>query len=270
MLKLSNWLYSVLLYSFPMPFRVRFGDTMRQTFRDQIRDALKQYGKAGALELWVFTCFDVLLSALAEHKREMIEMPIQKLFRWSGPAIALGGATWSIGVLLLLMYVRTEDNVAAISLFLTTLVLIAWGLIGLYYQLPTQSRPYSIVVMLVACGGLAAYNLATFASFFTIEFREQIEGVLLAGGYVSFWLGLAGMGIISLRNKSLAGYSFAPLLPAFLGPLFLFLLLQIDYTRIRVSTAQTLVGVFYALSWLFLGFAMWKAHEKQVVQNQFA
>ncbi len=266
MLKLSNWLYGLLLYSFPIPFRVRFGDTMRQTFRDQIRDALKQHGNAGVLELWIFTFFNVLLSALAEHKRETIEMPLQKLQRWSGPAIALGGGLWS-GYLLL-----NADADIGVIVFLGTLPLIIWGLIGLYLQLPTAARPMSTLAVVAAVGGQLAHNVTALSIYLGLQPLMSVWELVGLGGFFSFLLGLAAMGVISLSNRVLDRLSFTPMLPAVIGLMILIdFVAKLNANRAGDITAfGTMLMGIYGISWLVLGFAMWKAHEQEVVQNQFA
>ncbi len=278
MLKLSNWLYGLLLYSFPMPFRVRFGDTMRQTFRDQMRDALKQYGKAGALELWVFTCFDVLLSALAEHKRETIEMPIQKLFRWSGPAIALGGGLWAFGSILVFSYLETRvrftwaDTNLACAVTIVPVPFLIWGLIGLNFHQPRQSRPLSALATLLAIGGQVVSTVAVISLFLDIQPINSVWAPLTFGGFFSFLFGIAIMGLISLRNDILNRLSFTPILLAVLGFIMLIdQMLPIDASNEGFTTTSAIIfrGLFGA-SYLLLGFAMWKAHEKQIVQNQIA
>lgn len=60
-------LYAFLLLSYPHSFRRAYGAQMTQVFRDCCRDAYRRRGVSGLPRLWLATCRDLAISALAER-----------------------------------------------------------------------------------------------------------------------------------------------------------------------------------------------------------
>jgi signal transduction histidine kinase len=59
--------YGALLYLYPEAHRLAYGPRMAQLFRDLCRDAHQQGGALGLTWLWLWTCFDLVTTAVREH-----------------------------------------------------------------------------------------------------------------------------------------------------------------------------------------------------------
>ena len=70
---LSERLFAALLLLFPAGFRSRFGDDMRELFRDQHAAARARHGRRGVLRLWIDTVPSLLRSALLERREARTE-----------------------------------------------------------------------------------------------------------------------------------------------------------------------------------------------------
>lgn len=64
---LSERLYRGLLSAYPASFRERFGVEMRQVFRSCCQQAYRSTGAMGLLWLWLFTLWDLALTAARER-----------------------------------------------------------------------------------------------------------------------------------------------------------------------------------------------------------
>lgn len=86
--RLAHWstsIYPVMLYAYPVEFRLEFGESMAQTFADQTRHAYRTSGLLGLLTLWVRTAFDLAAGVLAAYRPN----PQQPLSRASVAAVLL-------------------------------------------------------------------------------------------------------------------------------------------------------------------------------------
>lgn len=66
-LSLSQRLFALLLAAYPAEFRREYGREMTQVFRDCYRAEVRRKGLPGAIKIWVYTLFDLALSAPREH-----------------------------------------------------------------------------------------------------------------------------------------------------------------------------------------------------------
>ena len=64
LLALSNRVYCLLLYLYPVPFRQEYGYHMAQLFRDDVRSTLRDSGRLAVVGLWLLAFFDLLKTAV--------------------------------------------------------------------------------------------------------------------------------------------------------------------------------------------------------------
>ena len=90
----SEALYSLLLQFYPRSFRREYGELMQQAYRDLYRDAERDRGLLGVLNLWGRILADFVSTVLCEHLDNyergggVKKIIIQEMFR----ALAIGGA----------------------------------------------------------------------------------------------------------------------------------------------------------------------------------
>jgi serine/threonine protein phosphatase PrpC len=70
---LADRCYRLLLLTYPAPFRRTYGYEMAQTFRASCCEALRATGCLGVLRLCGFTLGDLIVSALKEHGRALLQ-----------------------------------------------------------------------------------------------------------------------------------------------------------------------------------------------------
>lgn len=66
MLTTSERVYQLLLWLYPSDYRREYGADMMQLFRDLRRDALRERGAAGLIDLWMHVIIDFAVSILAD------------------------------------------------------------------------------------------------------------------------------------------------------------------------------------------------------------
>jgi hypothetical protein len=265
MSSLSDRIYRLLLHIYPVSFRRAYGVEMARLFRDDARRTRQAGGTIGMIGLWFLVLPDLLKTAFTEHIWEIFHMTTEKLQRWSGPAIAIGGPLW---VVTLLWFVRSsKGSVRAIIPFIPfvlTAALIALGLVGLARRLPDRSRPR--LLLAVTLGGLVVNNAAMLILFFATENPfgprsawgpEPIVASIVSGiGGAFLFGGLTIMGIASYTSKALGKLSAAPLLPPAAG-IMIGLLIIFSAEIAGLFTAA--YGV-YTLGWILIGIALWNRH----------
>lgn len=69
---LSDTLYRLLLRCYPSEFRREYAPEMAQTFRTCCREALRQQGTHGVLQLWGTILYDFTTSVFVQHMRAMV------------------------------------------------------------------------------------------------------------------------------------------------------------------------------------------------------
>ncbi|MCA9927648.1 MAG: hypothetical protein KC419_04200 [Anaerolineales bacterium] len=252
LLALSNRVYCLLLYLYPVPFRQEYGYHMAQLFRDDVRGTLRDSGRLAVVGLWLLAFFDLLKTAVAEHIWEIFHMPIEKLTRWSGPAAALAGLLYAIGIISIIYGIAPF-----IISILVTIPLFALGIFGLYKCLAATDNRLNKFVFIVTIVGLLGTNIgaAIVAWQDTLESNWAIIIYLGAG----FWiLGFVSMGIIGIKNQALGRLSFTPLLVvlAYIG-------LGVVGTGVSPTSPEvTAMLIVYASSWVLLGVALWQTYEE--------
>jgi len=258
LLALSNRVYYLLLYLYPARFRREYGYDMAQVFRDDVRGTLQEGGSLAVLDLWILALVDLVKTAVAEHFREIFHMPIEKLTRWSGPAGAIGGLLYAMGVALIIYGVAPY----IISL-LVTVPLLGLGLFGLYKCLPTTVGRLNTFAFTVSVIGLLMYNIGA-AIMAWLEGLENNWAIVMFFGFGLWIMGFAGMGIIAIAKQALGRLSFTPLLVpvAYIG---LVLFGKDPTSPIGITLLTT-----YAASWILLGVALWQAYWEPSEPGLFA
>jgi hypothetical protein len=121
-LLVSVRIYRALLVAYPKTFREDYEIQMVQVFRDSFREAYHCNGVPGAIDLWLHTFADLLVTALIERISEGSQyMFSPKVILWGGLASLFGGLFWILAGL--------SNSPAALVL---ALVLGLGGLVGLY------------------------------------------------------------------------------------------------------------------------------------------
>lgn len=69
---MSDTLYRLLLRCYPSEFRREYGGEMAQTFRTCCREALRQHGTNGVLQLWGTILYDFTTSVFVQHMRAVV------------------------------------------------------------------------------------------------------------------------------------------------------------------------------------------------------
>lgn len=265
-LTISQRAYRLLLTAYPTRFRREYGPQMALAFRDDVRFTLQTDGVTGLVWLWFLVLTDLAKTALAEHIWEVFHMSIEKLQRWSGPAIAIGGPLWVVS---LFWFVRFSQGGAGPILssvpFIITATMMALGLVGLAHSLPARAKPGLLLGM--ALVGLIVSNAGMLLLFLTTEnlfgppsawSQAAISLSVLSslGGGLMF-LSLVVMGIVAFASKSLGKLSLAPLVPPAAG-VMISLLIVTDAEIAALFTAAYLV---YSAGWVLVGIALWTTNQ---------
>lgn len=246
---LAGHIYGLMLFVYPAPFRREFGSDMAQVFRDDMRGTLHEHGQLGLFGLWLITFFDLIKTAFAEHIWELFHMPVEKLTRWSGLAIALGAPLfymtftsdffwrtyWSLGL--------PDGDVVHPIIAGFGLLLMGFGLYGLYRLLPaTLASKIGLVI------ALTGVSLGIVGMILWFQFDTDLF-VTAGGGLPPLGLGI--MGLVALRDQSLGRLSFIPLA---ISASFFGLFFAAD-NSLESQVTRILLILTY-LGWIILGAAV--------------
>ena len=96
---------------------------MAQVFRDETYSTMQESGVTGLL--WLHMLMDLLKTAFFEHLWEVFHMPIEKLSRWSGPAVVIGGLFWPLFTLLIFADFDLLDSMSEVTavIFASTIII---------------------------------------------------------------------------------------------------------------------------------------------------
>ena len=266
LLALSNRVYCLLLYLYPVSFRREYGTHMAQLFRDDMRGTLRDDGRLAVVGLWLLAFFDLLKTAVAEHIWEIFNMPIEKLTRWSGPAGAMGGLLYALGIIGI---AATNADAAVVGsvIAVVTVLLMVFGLFGLYKCLPTTIGRLNTLTFSVAAAGLLTLHIGWVISVWTHNFGNRVDVIAVGAIFLGLTImGLAGMGIIALATQALGRWSFTPLLVS-AAYIFMF---SSGYLGPGSTAGTVLLLTVFVMSWLLLGVALWQTHEEPLEPGLFA
>jgi hypothetical protein len=163
--RLSVWLYKRLLVLYPQPFRQQYGAHMVQVFRDCCREAAYSDGAIGLWRFWLIASGDLVVSALAERRREELPMTRTTWIRLGSLAAIIGGITIAL--------LQIPNTVIAVNMLLTREGLIQIQLhAGTYFQREVWSTtPVIWLLFVLALPGMyarAADRLGAFGRICTV------------------------------------------------------------------------------------------------------
>jgi hypothetical protein len=199
-LLVSVRIYRAMLVAYPQKFREHYETQLVQVFRDSLRYEYNRHGLSGVIDLWLHTFADLLVTALIERIMERSQyMFSPKVILWGGVASVFAGLFW-------LMTGLAPSSGDATLMF--ALVLSLGGLVGLYSQ---QARQGGIL-------GLAGFVLgiiSTVAMLVADWIDPDLSGtrgiLIISLFFLTLGIGLALLGIASLRGKTLPRWWGLPL-----------------------------------------------------------
>lgn len=196
LLVLSERIYRALLVLYPADFRHEYGELMTQVFRDSCRDLYRQ-GKIGKLfTWWAVTLFDLLKTALAEHRKERSAMSQDKFIQWSGWFCIIGSIFFAASSLNQLQPGSglTSGMTYQISLYALVpgMAFIMLGLLGILLRFKEQMNLFGRLSLLTSVVGAGItsvgwmLNLTVGSSFwnlFMVGWVLQLVGQSVFGGF---------------------------------------------------------------------------------------
>jgi hypothetical protein len=225
-LSVSVHVYRALLVAYPKKFREHYETQMVQVFRDSLRDEYHREGISGVIDLWLHTCLDLFVTALVERISERSQyMFSPKVIVWGGVAGVFSGMFWMMTGL------APSSGGPGIEL---ALILGLGGLVGLYSRQAGQGGRLGLAGFALGIIG-TVLALATlwwgFTSGRLSSSTTRSEPVVAAPAFlilslalVTLGIGLALLGVASLRAKTLHRWRGLPLglglLSAILGVTF--------------------------------------------------
>jgi hypothetical protein len=263
-LRVSEQLYSALLYLYPKQFRIAYGQHMCLTFRDVCRAAYHQNGTRGLLALWLATLLDLVKSAFEERARQgEITMSKSRLIALAGPLTILVGLLWLVaasGDFLLqseLVSDETFVSVVAIPFFLSFIPLL-FALIGTrlrFQQSVGIVGRFGMALSVAGCAGLMVSLLASAAA--PEAGQPSWVNYIAFGCVLSIRIGYILFGIDALRYRLLPR---GQLLPLLVGATVV-LSLPLDWFGVPALLPSEWANAFLhftisGVCWLLLGIAM--------------
>lgn len=213
-LSTSVRIYRALLVAYPKTFREHYETQMVQVFRDSFREAHHRNGMSGVVDLWLHTCADLFVTALIERITERSRyMFSPKVILWGGVAGVFCGLFW----------LMSGTGGAA---FVLALVLGLGGMAGLYSRQAGQGGKLglagfalgiigTVLALAVLWWSSTIFSGPTYAIIHLRIEREPVlagRAVLMGSlGLVTLGIGLALLGLASLRSKTLHRWRGLPL-----------------------------------------------------------
>jgi hypothetical protein len=278
-LLLSVPIYNVLLVAYPKKFREHYGTQMVQVFRDSLREAFQRRGTSGAIDLWLHTVADLLVTALVERIAEGSQhMFSPKVVLWGGLAGAFGG------VFYVMLAISPESGEAAL---VTCLLLGLGGLAGLFSAVAQQHGRLAlagfalgIIGTLLPLSGLRwlSSNIPTS----TIQSNPVLAApsvLILSLGLGSLGIGLTLLGIASWLANTLRRGRGLPLgvgILSIVNALMFWLVYYVPMSQGRNPwqtwppqgyTLHVAVMILLGLGWMVLGVMLMVNAEPQVAPS---
>ena len=217
-LLISVRVYCALLVVYPKTFREHYEIQMVQVFRDSLRYEYHRNRMPGVIDLWLHTFVDLFVTALMERIMERSQyMFSPKVILWGGVAGVFSGMFW------MMMGLAPSSGGVAIVL---ALVLGLGGLAALYSRQAGQGGKLglagfalgiigTVLVLAVLWWSSTIFSGPTYAIIhLRIERQPVLAGraVLMGSlGLVTLGIGLALLGLASLRSKTLHRWRGLPL-----------------------------------------------------------
>ena len=245
--------YRALIFLYPASFRQEFGHEMVVIFRDVSRSEQDNRGGEALIRLWIGHFLDLIKTALDEHIWELFLRPGEKLKRIGGPAVAIGGPLFALGVIWSTISSKTpvHMDLNMVMIFLTSMPLLGVGLFALYKRLPITIGQIGTLLFGITLAGLFLFN----AGFVITLLAEKLTLYAVGGlGYFLMILGMAGMGVIVFTGQILKRLSFTPILVAISMALLIFAGAANNYV---MSIGLNILLICFAIGWFLLGIALW-------------
>ncbi len=190
--RLSVQMYQRLLVAYPQSFRRVYGAPMLQVFRDCCREAASTGGIAGLLRYWLIAFGDLIVSALAERRREEVHMSRTAWIRLGSLAAIIGGviATVFAALGLTVAIAQLLDENSPLGLALFPVHVVSWG------------APALLVLYVLPLIGVQARGANRAGVFGWISITVAIIGMVISG---------LGSGLTSVVLYSQAGSCYSPL-----------------------------------------------------------
>ncbi len=242
----STRLYRWCLRIYPPRFRQMYGPSMAQVFRDCCRDAWRQSGYAGLLQLYFPTLFELIVTGLRERLEEGIDMA--QWVRWSGTLAILGGLLWSWGVLvgasrpLGIPDGPYRDLEGITWVWWVALVGMALGAAGLYTRLRGRGGRLGWVGLALVIGSLVSFPVYSLAS--------RVWDV-------AWWIAVMGIFALIFATVCLgiAAWQARVLTLSLAWALVLAGLLMLVF---NTEDHRIWLGLPFGLAWVAVGYQLWR------------
>lgn len=201
-LSVSVRIYRALLVAYPKKFREHYETQMVQVFRDSLREAYRDHAVFGVIDLWLHTFVDLVFTALIERVAERSQyMFSPKIVLWGGVASIFGGLLWIMSGL--------APFSAPSGTLELALVLGLGGLVSLYSRQAGQGGKLALAGFVLGIIGTAVMLLA----MLWWDSASDTQSILIdVSGLAVLGIGLALLGIASLREKTLRRLRRLPLI----------------------------------------------------------
>jgi hypothetical protein len=305
--RFSIWLYSRLLVAYPQPFRREYGAQMIQVFRDCCREATRTGGAASLLRYWLIAFGDLIVSALAERRREELHMTRTLWIRLGSLAAIVGGgiATIFAGIDLIYstnpsLYQHETLGSAMVSVQVVEWVapalalLFVLALIGVQARGASRARALGWISITVAVLGMIVSSLGAGLTSALMYSQTNMcnsaldctiydpNGYLMIGNMVGLLgtvisaIGLIIYGIVALRRRVLPRSNWLLLVVGITGLLdamaaFVGMMTgnSIEATGVsKVGIILSVPALAADIAWILLGVASWpRGDEEAHAQN---
>jgi hypothetical protein len=203
---LSLRVYRTMLMAYPKKFREHYETQMVQVFRDSFREAYQDHGVPGVIDLWLHTFADLLVTAFIERMMERSQyMFSPKVILWGGVASVFSGMLWMMTGL------APSSEGASLEI---ALILGLGGLVSLYSRQAGQGGRLGLAGFTLGILG----TVLALASLLIADVNPETNPVgaapgvlILLLGLVTLGMGLALLGVVGLRAKTLPRWQGLPL-----------------------------------------------------------
>ena len=296
-LSVSVRIYRAMLVMYPKKFRDHYETQMVQVFRDSLRDAYRNNGMSGVIDLWLHTCADLLVTALNERFMERSQFMFSpKVILWGGLASIFCGLFWmfagvapssrastSVSDLVVGLAGVAPSSRASISVL--ALVLGLGGLVGLYSRQAGQGGKLGLAGFALGITGTglalaALLGISGSSANLEIDPVGAAPAVLISSlGMVILGVGLVVLGVTCLRSKTPYRWRGLPLCLGLLSTMFGMIVWLVVYMPLsqghvpwtppntyRIDMLLTAVYLLVGLGWMGLGSLLATEANAQVAQ----
>jgi len=203
MLTTSERVYQLLLWLYPSDYRREYGADMMQLFRDLRRDALRERGAAGLIDLWMHVIIDFAVSILAEYRRHGASLSGTPFARSSGSLLMLVGCLFALGSISQLQpgshYNFYGLYLLSFMAFLAALLLMPVGLLSFYALIAPHEGAAAKLFLRLATVGVPAGLLAAVG----IGALVQLEDAAWYAALIGVLAHLSGMFLFGIATNEL-------------------------------------------------------------------